>query len=343
MRIGNALVLLLLVPASIGATRSDAEREFVVHPFRIERSAPVGARFAARKGEVIYREKSSGRDVAFLVAPIPGKWAVKLGPGNALYPLTFILQSRKLKFYCPDKYEPKTSGFRASLCLRDSNNDGLFDQAATGYRMQGFVIELSGHWLSADRDNAAGSAVELLGQARPIKPAVYDIRRVQPYEGDEGIIEIRYAGLKNKTPAFDLTFRMANSTAPIYRARIAAERERGGTTASLRHPVLSQRSGFTLPYPTPTMVVTVSAANATRVAGTISKPYPDWVWFRQDCALTASELIKEDSGPLPYLHRYSVGTCDSVTWEQDGSCWTLNPGSLEPEPMVPFKVPAPKK
>lgn len=343
------LVALISLFALATMARADAERqEPPTYPFRVERSAEAGQQIAGATGAVIYREKSLGRPAAFLAAPMPaGKWPIDLGPDEPLFPIVFTEKGAASVFYCPDRFKLARRGPRETVCFRDRGSDGRFDEATIGERDQGFLFEITGRWLESTGEDVTGSRVTYIRPPRAIAPTRYAILQVRPNPGDEGMIEVRYAGLRDGKPAFDVSFRAATSKKALYATRVTAVKRRGTTLrATLPHPLIAYRTDLeSTPFPAPipvharalevtSMIIDVTKADATRVSATIGRSYAAWSWYRQNCEDDAPELVHVEGGRLPALiRRGEVGLCEKTTWVQNGQWLIAGPENTNSGPL----------
>jgi hypothetical protein len=328
------------------------------YPFRVERSAEAGAQISGTKGEVIYREISRGRLAAFLAAPPPpSQWPVDLGVTDPLFPISFQEKNVTTVFYCPDKFTLAYKAPHRTVCFADRDNDGRFEQAVIGERDSGFVFEITGRWIETAMETIEGSRAVRISTPRPIVPTRYTISQIRPAPGEEGIVEVRYAGLRKSAPVFDISFRTSTSKTAVYTERRFANRKGSLMRATLANPLVAYwaqripppRMGLAGPFPQlsnpvpkeavqlTSMTIKITAASPTRMSAIIERAYPAWSWYRQSCEDDAPRVVHVDGGNLPLLVSYGdTGRCEKATWVQSGKWWivsleTANSGPLATE------------
>lgn len=327
----RTLLALGLLIATLSSAWANAERQTSSYPFRVERSASTRSQISGATGDVIYRETSRGRDAAFLATPMPaGKWPIDLGPGDPLFPIEFGGKNITSVFYCPDKFTLAYKAPHQTVCFADRDKDGRLEQAAIGERDAGFVFEITGRYLESAPEAIEGSRAVSIGTPRAITPAPYSIQQVRPTPGEEGIVELRYAGLQMGLPAFDISLRATASKTIVHSERRLGRRGDHSMRIALPHPLIAywtkrspQRLTDLSDAVRPTsMVIRITKADSEQVSATIERPFAAWSWYRQNCDDDAPQLVHVESGNLPLLvRRGEIGLCEKASWVQRDRWW----------------------
>ncbi|MBI1213043.1 MAG: hypothetical protein GC190_16390 [Alphaproteobacteria bacterium] len=336
---------------------ADGERQKPTYPFRVERSAEQGRTIGGANGDVIYRERSLGREAAYLTAPMPaGQWPISLGTREPLFPLSFVEKGVVSVYYCSNRFRRVRNPPIETVCFQDRDKDGRFDAAVIGERNSGFVFEITGHWMEATGEDIEGSRVIRVGMPRAITPTPYAIKQIRPAPGEGGVIELRYAGLRRGVPAFDASFRAVADNKVLYTTQISATKQPDTRLprATIPHPVVAYRAslvpprrmGLAGPFPeTPNpvpkdaaaiaaMIVEVAKADAKHVRATIVRAFAPWSWYRQNCADDEPELVYVDDGRLPALYSgQPVGLCEKTSWAQNGQWHIVGPVNANSGPI----------
>jgi hypothetical protein len=289
------------------------------YQFNIERTVGAAQTFSAAKGEKLYAEKSIGQPGMFLTERfVDDDYDVVVEPSD---PLTVFTYSRTeqpffgrakqvpMKAYCPDKvgssiFESSSVGkVRRTKCFIDSDNDQRFDEWITGYAdVRNSIV-----------DDTPDGVTRVFPVASSMTPIAYTTRPVMPDQGKEGVIELRYDGIKGGRGLITVIARFADSDAAVFSQQASFDLPKGSPVAvGIAHPVFNSdsfRQGpsdaigkSAEPAVIPTMSLTVTAADAKSIAGSIVSPFPDWLWFNIACM-----------GPAAASVGGAATTCDVIT------------------------------